>query len=81
MCQWALVSKMFKRKYGSRAIVVVQLQQFHLEGKFLPKINFGVRKEKKKEVQYGTKLEGNWKEIGRKLEGNLIILKENGRKF
>ena len=70
MCQWAPVSKMFKRKYGGKAIVVVQLQRFRLEGKFIPKINFGIWNEKKKEIQFG-----------RKLEGYLIILKENGRKF
>ena len=59
MCQWALVSKMFKRKYGGKAIAVVQLQRFHLEGKFLPKkiLAFGGKRKRKYD------LEGNWKEI------------------
>ena len=55
MCQWTLVSKMFKLKYGDKAIVVVQL---HLEGKFLSKKIFAFGKERKRKY----KLEGNWKE-------------------
>jgi hypothetical protein len=41
-----------------------------LEGNFLPKGNIGLWKDKDKEMQFG-----------RKSEGNLVIRKENGRKF